>query len=123
MKEAVFAIKGVTCGELMVLLDGAWRTEEELLLRTSSGFYPVRLEFKFSPLGDNCRVVHVKMRSSGRRFWGETFIVCCQGEGRALLKISRRRGVGRIGADSLGYRILELLKSKLEFTVEEVGVF
>jgi len=123
VKEALFAIKGVTCEELMELLNGTWSAGEEFLLKTAGYFYPVRLELRFTPLGDSCRVVHVKIKSSGRRFWGETFVVCCQEGERTLLKVLRGRGVGRIGADNLGYRILEFLRSRLEFTIEEVSVF
>ena len=123
MKEALFAIKGVTCKELIGLLDGMWSVGEEFLLKATGYFYPVQLELRFTPLGDSCRVLHVRIKSSGRRFWGETFVVCCQGEGRTLLRVLRRKGVGRIGADNLGYRILELLRSKLDFTIEEVRVF
>uniref|UniRef100_A0A7C1P4W4 Uncharacterized protein n=1 Tax=Thermofilum pendens TaxID=2269 RepID=A0A7C1P4W4_THEPE len=123
MKEAAFAIKGVTCGELVSLLNGTWSAEEDFLLRTAGDFYPVQLELRFAPLSDNCRIVQVKVKSSGRRFWGETFVVCCLEGERLLLKVTRKRGVGRIGADNLGYRILGFLRSKLEFTVEEVSVF
>jgi len=123
LKEAVFTIKGVSCRDLTALLEGVWVVEEGLFLRTANDFFPVRLELRFTPLSGSCRVVHVKMKSPGRRFWGETFTVCCREEGRVLLRISRRRGVGRLGADSLGYRLLEALRSKLEFCIEEVRVF
>ncbi len=115
MKLASYAIKGMSCGEVLTLLSGAVAVTRDFLHATLTGYSPLTLEIRFEYSGGSCGQARVKVSLKRSRMWGEVFSVCCEDHeesGSAVLSIRRVRGVGRVGADVVGHRVIEMLRTR-----------
>lgn len=111
MKLAIYEVKGVSCGDIMRQLSGTL-TVKNFLLATISEYTLVPLEVEFRDTNYHCKLAYVKVSLTGSRMWREVFSLCCEEAERAVMILKRIRGVGRVGADVIGHRLLEFLKSE-----------
>lgn len=112
VKLAVYVVKGVSCSEVMRYFKGMLKTGKDFLIPTLTEYALASLEIEFKDSTDRCKFAYVKVSLPGSRMWREVFRVCCEESDHAVLALRRVRGVGRIGADAVGHRLLEIIKTE-----------
>ncbi|MEM4516381.1 MAG: hypothetical protein QXI96_02120 [Thermofilum sp.] len=111
MKLAAYVIKGASCSDIMSRLRGTLTVGKSFLLATIDEYAVIFLRVEFRDLNNHCKLVYVNVSPAGARMWREVFTVCCEESEKVMLVLRRVRGVGRVGADVIGHRLLEFLKS------------